>query len=112
MGTDPRTDLAVVKVDAGRELPFLTLGDSTHLKVASWVMAVGAPFELEQMEGGNAEPLLKSTVTAPFLSAYREHIDCEEEQAYPLAFQDASEEQQRAWGEEMAQRRISQPKLG
>lgn len=48
VGTDPRTDLAVVKVDAGRELPFLTLGDSTHLKVASWVMAVGAPFELEQ----------------------------------------------------------------
>lgn len=81
-----------------------------HLDMAALWQALRK--ELEQMEGGNAEPLLKSAVTAPFLSAYREHIDCEEEQAYPLAFQDASEEQQRAWGEEMAQRRISQPKLG
>lgn len=48
VGTDPRTDLAVIKVDAGRQLPFLTLGDSNNLKIASWVMAVGAPFELEQ----------------------------------------------------------------
>jgi len=48
VGTDPKTDLAVLKIDAGRELPFLRLGDSEHLKIASWVMAVGAPFELEQ----------------------------------------------------------------
>ncbi len=48
IGTDPRTDLAVLKVDAGRTLPFLALGDSENLRVASWVMAVGAPFELEQ----------------------------------------------------------------
>ena len=71
-----------------------------------------APRDQVDLPRGNAEPLLKSAVTAPFLSAYREHIDCEEEQAYPLAFQDATEDQQRAWGEEMAQRRISQPKLG
>lgn len=48
VGTDPKTDLAVVKVDAGRTLPHLKLGSSGDLKVASWVMAVGAPFELEQ----------------------------------------------------------------
>lgn len=48
VGTDPRTDLAVVKVDAGRKLPYLRLGDSKNLRIASWVMAVGAPFELEQ----------------------------------------------------------------
>ncbi len=48
VGTDPKTDLAVLKIDAGRELPFLQLGDSESLKIASWVMAVGAPFELEQ----------------------------------------------------------------
>jgi len=48
VGTDPKTDLAVIKIDAGRELPFLQLGDSENLKIASWVMAVGAPFELEQ----------------------------------------------------------------
>ncbi|MFW5867591.1 MAG: trypsin-like peptidase domain-containing protein [Armatimonadota bacterium] len=48
VGRDPRTDLAVLKVDVGRDLPYLQLGDSENLKVASWVMAVGAPLELEQ----------------------------------------------------------------
>lgn len=48
VGTDPRTDLAVVKVDVDRQLPKLSLGSSKNLKVASWVMAVGAPFEFEQ----------------------------------------------------------------
>lgn len=48
VGTDPRTELAVIKVDAGRKLPTLTLGDSDAAPVASWVMAVGSPFELEQ----------------------------------------------------------------
>ncbi|MBD3292073.1 MAG: PDZ domain-containing protein, partial [Armatimonadia bacterium] len=48
VGRDPRTDLAVVKVDVGRDLPHLQLGNSDNLKVASWVMAVGAPLQLEQ----------------------------------------------------------------
>ena len=48
VGIDPRTELAVVKVDVNRDLPFLKLGDSDSLKVASWVMAVGAPLQLEQ----------------------------------------------------------------
>ncbi|MGI5817190.1 MAG: trypsin-like peptidase domain-containing protein [Armatimonadota bacterium] len=48
VGRDPRSDLAVVKVDVGRDLPFLALGDSEALKVASWVMAVGSPLQLEQ----------------------------------------------------------------
>jgi serine protease Do len=48
VGTDPRTELAVIKVDAGRKLPTLTLGDSDAAPVASWVMAVGSPFQLEQ----------------------------------------------------------------
>ena len=48
VGTDPRTELAVIKVDAGRKLPTLRLGDSDAASVASWVMAVGAPFQLEQ----------------------------------------------------------------
>ncbi len=48
IGTDPRTELAVVKVDVDRDLPFLRLGNSDNLKVAQWVMAVGAPLQLEQ----------------------------------------------------------------
>ncbi len=48
VGNDPRTELAVIKVDAGRTLPTLALGDSDAAQVASWVMAVGSPFELEQ----------------------------------------------------------------
>ncbi len=48
VGRDPKTDLAVLKVDAGRELPYLKLGNSENMKVGSWVMAVGAPFQLEQ----------------------------------------------------------------
>ncbi|MFW6437543.1 MAG: trypsin-like peptidase domain-containing protein, partial [Armatimonadota bacterium] len=48
VGRDPRSDLAVLKVDVDRDLPYLTLGDSDALKVASWVMAVGAPLQLEQ----------------------------------------------------------------
>lgn len=48
VGTDPRTELAVIKVDAGRKLPTLPLGDSDQAKIASWVMAVGSPFQLQQ----------------------------------------------------------------
>jgi serine protease Do len=43
VGTDPRTDVAVVKIDA-TQLPSLTLGDSSHLKVGDLVFAIGDPF--------------------------------------------------------------------
>lgn len=48
VGTDPKTELAVIKVDVKRKLPTLKLGSSKDAKVGQWVMAVGAPFELEQ----------------------------------------------------------------
>lgn len=44
IGTDPRTDVAVLKIDATQKLPFLTLGDSRNLKVGDMVFAVGDPF--------------------------------------------------------------------
>jgi serine protease Do len=57
IGTDPRTDLALLKVDAGHKLPFIQLGNSDNLKVGQWVVAMGNPFGL----GG--------TVTAGIVSA-------------------------------------------
>ena len=63
VGSDPRTELALLKIDAGRKLPTLALGDSSGLKVGEWVMAVGSPFELEQ------------TVTVGVVSAKGRTID-------------------------------------
>jgi serine protease Do len=47
VGVDPATDLAVLKIGA-RNLPTIPWGDSSHLKVAEWVLAVGNPYQLSQ----------------------------------------------------------------
>lgn len=46
IGTDKRTDVAVVKIDA-TSLPAVKIGDVNRLKVGEWVMAIGSPFGLE-----------------------------------------------------------------
>lgn len=56
IGTDPTTDLALVKIEE-KNLPTLVVGDSDNLKVGEWVLAVGNPFNLT------------STVTAGIVSA-------------------------------------------
>jgi serine protease Do len=44
IGTDPKTDLALIKINAGKPLPYSTLGDSDKVEVGDWVMAIGNPF--------------------------------------------------------------------
>lgn len=56
VGTDPNSDIAVIKIQA-KNLPFIKLGDSKKVQVGEWVLAVGNPFNLT------------STVTAGIVSA-------------------------------------------
>jgi len=46
IGTDERSDIAVLKIDA-KQLPTLKMGDSSKLKVGEWVLAIGSPFGFE-----------------------------------------------------------------
>ncbi|MBV9863271.1 MAG: DegQ family serine endoprotease [Alphaproteobacteria bacterium] len=63
IGRDEKTDLALLKIDAGDHLPFVTWGSSGDAKVGDWVVAVGNPFGL----GG--------TVTAGIISALGRNIN-------------------------------------
>ena len=67
IGTDPLTDIALLKIDA-KELPFLTYGDSNELRLGEWVLAVGNPFNLT------------STVTAGIVSARARNLGMNSDQ--------------------------------
>lgn len=62
IGTDPNTDLAVIKIEE-KNLPFISYGNSDDVKVGEWVLAVGNPFNLT------------STVTAGIVSAKARNIN-------------------------------------
>jgi serine protease Do len=47
VGKDQKSDIAVIKIDAGQDLPAVNLGDSDRLEVGEWVMAIGNPFGLD-----------------------------------------------------------------
>src|SRR5437016_4858462 len=57
VGVDEDTDLAVIKIDANKELPVAKLGNSDGVQVGDWVLAIGSPFGLQ------------ATVTAGIISA-------------------------------------------
>ena len=44
VGADPRSDLALLKIDAGDDLPVVKIGKSADLKPGEWVLAIGSPF--------------------------------------------------------------------
>jgi len=48
IGTDPKTDLAVIKIDAPDDLPVAKLGDSGRIRIGEWAIAIGNPFGLDQ----------------------------------------------------------------
>lgn len=56
VGTDPATDVAIIKIDA-QNLPVVPFGDSDKLRLGEWVLAIGSPYDL------------RSTITAGIVSA-------------------------------------------
>ncbi|MBI3085393.1 MAG: DegQ family serine endoprotease [candidate division NC10 bacterium] len=48
IGKDPKTDLAVIKIDAPDDLPVAKLGDSNAIRIGEWAIAIGNPFGLDQ----------------------------------------------------------------
>ncbi|MEB0262582.1 MULTISPECIES: Do family serine endopeptidase [unclassified Mucilaginibacter] len=81
IGTDPNTDLALIKID-GKNLPIVKLGNSDAVRVGEWVLAVGNPFKLN------------STVTAGIVSAKGRSINIigredDEDSPYPVRQQDS-----------------------
>ncbi len=70
IGTDPNTDIALLKIEAEEQLPYLAFGDSDNTKVGEWVLAVGNPFNLT------------STVTAGIVSAKSRDLNMGKNQSF------------------------------
>lgn len=78
VGADHELDLAVLKIDAGEELPTIPLGDSDSTRVGDWVIAIGNPYGLDH------------TVTVGVISAKGRPITIEDRQYKNLLQTDAS----------------------
>lgn len=70
IGTDEKTDIALLKIKSDTDLPFATFGDSDEAKVGEWVLAVGNPFNLN------------STVTAGIISAKSRDLSGSNQQSF------------------------------
>ena len=69
IGTDPATDIAVLKVEDGKDLPYMEFGNSDDVKLGQWVLAVGYPLTLD------------ATVTAGIVSAKSRSIGINRQQS-------------------------------
>jgi len=70
IGTDVKSDIALLKIDAEEQLPYLAFGDSDNTLVGEWVLAVGNPFNLT------------STVTAGIISAKSRALNVGKNQSF------------------------------
>ncbi|WP_375239301.1 trypsin-like peptidase domain-containing protein [Aurantibacter sp.] len=70
IGTDPKTDIALLKIETIEELPYTTFADSDMAKIGEWVLAVGNPFNLT------------STVTAGIISAKSRDLSSNNSQSF------------------------------
>ena len=70
IGTDPKTDIALLKIEPDEALPYVTFGDSDNAKIGEWVLAVGNPFNLT------------STVTAGIISAKSRNLTGSSSQSF------------------------------
>lgn len=70
VGTDEKTDIALLKIESDTTLPYTTFGDSDQAKIGEWVLAVGNPFNLT------------STVTAGIISAKSRDLSGKSNQSF------------------------------
>jgi len=76
VGGDPKTDLAVIHIAAGRPLPHVTFGDSDALEVGEWVVAIGAPRALDKsVTQGIISAKHRTNITEP--SAYQDFLQAD-----------------------------------
>jgi serine protease Do len=68
--TDPKSDIAVIRIDGAGKLPYASLGDSDAMQVGDWVLAIGTPFGLQE------------TVTSGIISAKSRGIGISEREDY------------------------------
>ena len=48
IGNDAKTDIALIKIDPGKKVPYVALGESSRLEIGEWVIAIGNPFGLKE----------------------------------------------------------------
>ncbi len=72
VGSDEQTDIAILKIEARRDLPFIKFGDSDRSEVGDWVLAIGSPFGLAKTV--TAGIISQKQRETPYASAFQRFI--------------------------------------